>query len=101
MFCEKRNDYRLEVFPSEHFVSITMLVVRAIVFLKIDAATTEEIFEHIENFFVALNKLDIEFWFYYYSSRDRSLYIGISNVDGEAPFAIYKANNIVWIKFLH
>ena len=101
MLLEKRNDYRLELFPPEDFVAITMLMIRACVFLKVDTSRSEEIFECIENVFVAFNEFDIEFWFYNDSSSDSFLYVRISHVDSEASFTIYEPDNIFGIKILY
>ena len=91
---EKRNDYRLEFFPPEDLISITMLMVRAVVFLKIDTADSEEIPECVENVFVAFDEFDIEFWFYNDSPSNSLLYIRISHIDREASFTIYEPDNI-------
>ena len=97
---EKRNDYRSKFFPPEDLIPITMLMVRAIVFLKIDTAASEEIFEFIENVFVALDKLYVEFWFHNDSSNCSLLYVRISHIDSEASFTIYEPDNIFGIKIL-
>src|SRR3989338_3824679 len=91
---EKRNDYRSKFFPPEDLIPITMLVVRTVVFLKIDTTASEEIFECIENVFVALNELYVEFWLYNDSSGDSFLYIRISHINSEASFTIYEPDNI-------
>ncbi len=101
MHFEERNNYRLEFLPSEDFISITMLMVRARVLLKIDTTASEEISDRIENFFVAFDELDIEFWFYNDSSRDNFLYIRIPYVNSEASFTINEPDNIIGTKIFH
>ena len=101
MRFEERNDYRLKFFPPEHFIPITMLMIRAGVFLKIDTTNPEEIFKRIENVFVALDEFEIEFWFYHDSPRDSFLYVRIPYVDGEASFSIDEPDNIIGTKIFH
>lgn len=100
VFLEKRNYYRLKFFPPEYLISITVLMVRTIVFLEVNTSTSEEIFERKENVFVALDEFNVEFWFYDHSSGDLFLRVRISNVDSEASFPVYKSNNILWTKIL-
>ena len=95
MLSEERNDYRLKVFPPEDFVPITMLMIRASVFLKVDASASEEILESVKNVFVFFDELYVEFWFYHYPSNDFLLYVWISHIDSEASFTIYESDNIV------
>jgi hypothetical protein len=101
MRFEERNDYRLKFIPPEDFISITMLVIRARVFLKIDTTDPEEILECIQNIFIAFDEFEIEFWFYHNSSCDSFLYVRIPYVDGEASFSIDEPDNIIGTKIFH
>ena len=95
MLLEERNDYRLEFFPPEDLIPITMLMIRAGVFLKVDTPYSEEILECIENIFVAFDEFYVEFWFHNYSSDNGLLRIRIPNVDREASFTIHEPDNIL------
>ena len=100
MLSEERNDYRTEFFPSEDFVAITMLMIRASIFLKVDTSASEEIFECRENVFVLLDEFYVEFWLYDHSPSDFLLRIWISHVDREASFTIHESDNILWTKIV-
>jgi len=77
-----------------------MLMVRARVFLEVDTTASEEISECIENVFVALYELYVEFWFYNDSSCNSLLYVRIPHVDSEASFTIHEPDNIIGTKIL-
>ena len=98
---EKWNDYRFKFFPPEDFIAVTMLVIRARVFLKVDTSRSEEIFESIENFFVAFNEFYVEFWLYNDSPSNSFLHVRISHVDSKASFTIHEPDNIFGIEFLY
>ncbi len=97
VLLEERNDYRLKFFPPEDLKSITMLMVRAGVFLEIDTTAAQEILECVENVFIFLDEFYIEFWFYHDPSNDLSLHIWIPHIDREASFTIYEPDNIIGI----
>ena|SRR3989344_5892782 len=97
MFPEERNDDRLKFSPPEDLITITMLMIRACVFLEIDTPRSEEILECVENTFVFLDEFDVELWFYNHSSGDFSLHIWISHVNREASFTIHEPDNIFGI----
>jgi hypothetical protein len=101
MLLKKRNNHRLKFFPPEYFISITVLMIWAIVFLKIDTTDTKEILESIENIFVTFDEFYVEFWFYHYSPRDCFLHVWISHIDSKASFTIYEPDNILGTKILH
>ena len=100
ILLEERDNYRLKFFPPEDLVAITMLMIRAGVFLEIDAPCSEEILQCVEDIFVALDEFYVEFWFYHYSPNDLPLDIWIPYVDCEASFTIYEPDNILGIKIL-
>jgi len=100
ILLEERDYYRLQIFPPEDLIPITMLMVRAIVFLEINTSASEEILETIENIFVALDEFYVEFWFYDHSSCDILLDVWIPDIDGEASFSIDKSDHVVGTEFL-
>ena len=67
MLPKKRNDDVLKLFPPEDFIPIALLVIGSRVLLEIDTATSKEFLKFIQNIFIPLYELDIEFWFYHYS----------------------------------
>ena len=100
MLLEERDNYRLEFFPPEDLIPITMLMVRAGVFLEIDTPASEEFLQCREDFFVALDEFYVEFWLYDDSPGDLLLCIWISHVNREASFTIYEPDNIFGTKIL-
>lgn len=100
MCSEERDNDRPKFFPPEDLVPITMLMVRAGVFLEVDAPAPEEFLQCVENVFVFFDELYVEFWFYHDSSNGFSLRIWIPYVHGEASFTIHEPDNIFGTEIL-
>ena len=95
MLFEEWDDDSLNVIPVVDLIPITVLMVGAIIFLEINAATTEKPLHLIQNFLILFNKLYAEFRFYGNSSFPRTRQFWIADVNREASFTIYETYNVI------
>lgn len=96
MLFEKRNDNVFQFHPIENFVAVTTLVIAPRVFLVVDAAAFEVILKRIEDFFIFLDKLDIEPGFYTCPPDTLGRFIKIADKGGKTAFAIHQTDDVIF-----
>ena len=98
---EERNYFGLQIFPAEDLKPITVLMIGTCIFLKVHTPTSEKTLQCKENFFIALDEFDVEFWFYFYPPNGFAHHVWIPDIDGKASFSVYQSNYIFWTKIFH
>ncbi len=96
MPSEKRNNNAFQFFPIEHLVTIAILMIAPRVFLVVNTAAFEIIPKRIENFFIFLDKLDIESRFYARSPNALGRFIKIADKGGKTAFTVHQTDDVIF-----
>ena len=95
MLPEKRDDRFHQVLPARYFIAITVLMVLPHIFLEVDIAASEEIFQIIENTFISFYELKIKLGFGSRPSSDSLRSFRIFDIDGKTSFTVYQSHDVI------
>ena len=86
---EKWDDDFKEIASVVDLVSVAILMIRTRILLEVDATALKEFLQSVEDVLIFFDKFDVELRLNGCSPFGLLFFINISNVDGEASFAIY------------
>jgi hypothetical protein len=98
MLPEKWHNDVFQVIPPEYLVPITVLMARARIFLEIYASAAEEFPKFMEDIFIFLHQLHVEFRFGYYAPLRGTPFTGAAEIDCKTAFSIHETDDIVGIE---